>query len=682
MTTQGPVLVLAGAGSGKTRALTARVAYLIEQGLARPEEVVAVTFTNKAAHEMKERIGALIGQANRVPAGVSTFHSLGAKLLRQQARYTSRTVGFTIFDTQDSERSVRKAMEELHISKQEFSPRAIRARVSQLKQQGLAPDEAAQQPALSRFEEAAAAVYGRYQTFLQGANAWDFDDLMVEPVRLLAAQADIRRAYQAAWRYLLVDEYQDTSPLQNQLLGLLLGPERNLCAVGDDYQAIYSWRGARVETILQFERDYPDCTTIYLTQNYRSSPQILAAAQTIIAQNSKQKHKQLWTHNQAGPSVQVITVASDRAEARYVRQTIEDQAGRGGRLKDCFVLYRTNAQSRAFEEEFLTAGVPYTIVGGFRFYERREIKDALALLTLWVAPNARLALERVAAALWRGVGPKTLGRWEKQREARQQTLLALIAEAARERPLFQPFARTYQAQARKFETVEALLKHVLAGTGYLTWLKTLPDGEERKENIEELLNVAAAFTDPSAFLEEVALLTDLDTVGAADDRVLCMTLHAAKGLEASLVFIVGLEDGLLPHQNSLNSTQELEEERRLLYVGMTRARARLMLLHAEQRYVHGQFIPQAPSRFLAALPEDTERVDLTDTHDDFLQVTGRGSPVESGADPVVISAEIGDFISHRQFGRGVVVSIQGSLVTCVFEERGVKTIDGAAIEQT
>jgi DNA helicase II / ATP-dependent DNA helicase PcrA len=613
--THGPVLVLAGAGSGKTRALTYRIAHLLRQKIAAPREILAVTFTNKAAGEMKDRVRHLVG--GEAPPAIGTFHSIGARILREQARRIKRSAGFMICGADDGERLIRQAMEQLSISRKEFSPRQIRARISRAKNDRFGPAEVAADRTLQR-AELLASVYQRYEELLERNDAYDFDDLLLVPLQLLEDYGDVRVAYQQRWRWLSVDEYQDTNMSQDQLLKLLAGREKNICAVGDDYQAIYSWRGARVDHILQFEKTFPDCKVIYLTRNYRSTPQIVEAAGAIIAANRRQKHKQLYTRNEAGAPVQLAVQPSSKHEAAWVRRFIEDHLASGGKRRDCAILYRTNAQSRQFEEEFLTYGVPYTIVGGFRFYERREVRDALAFLQFWVTGN-QLALHRIADALWRGVGPKTVGRWEETAAETGEPLANILGRESEHKPVLRAVVQAYQtARAARYAVVSDLLAHLLARSGYEKWLKIQPDGTERWENVAELLNVTAGYADVTEFLEEVALLTDIDTLAEEHDRVVCMTLHAAKGLEFPRVILAGLEDGLLPHMNSLDSRAQVEEERRLLYVGMTRAKEQLILSYAHTRFHNGSYVSQLPSRFLSALPDSVEFVESEDVGTDLL----------------------------------------------------------------
>lgn len=660
-TVHGPVLVLAGAGSGKTRALTHRVAYLLEQQLARPSEILAVTFTKKAAQEMKHRVQRLLPWPISVPTAISTFHSLGARILREHPSHLPRTARFTVCDASDSERLVRLALSELGLSSREWQPAVLKARISAVKNAGQTPEDvetAARRPA----DEVLARVYARYGSLLAKHDAFDFDDLLLEPLKLLEREATVRVTYQNRWRFISVDEYQDTNPPQDRLLKLLLGKEKNICVVGDDYQAIYSWRGAKVDHILRFEKEFPGCAVVYLTQNYRSTPTILKAANTVIAENIGQKHKKLWTAATQGEPVQIIALGSDREEARFVRQVIEQVRSDGGKLEECVVLYRTNAQSRAFEEEFLAHRLPYVIVGGWRFYERREIKDALAFLQFWVNPRSSLGLRRIAEALWRGIGPKTISRWEAASTATEQSLEEYLSTQFTGQPIIGPVLRAFSSGRRQsFATVADLLKHLLSKSQYLTWLERQPDGEERQQNIDELLNVTATYADPGVFLEEIALLADVDTLEREHDRVTCMTLHASKGLEFKHVFLVGCEEGLLPHINSLDSAAQLEEERRLMYVGMTRAQQTLVIIHAATRFVRGELHSQLPSRFLEALPEATTARETLDWSDSEA--------------PNLTELQNGDLLQHPHFGRGVVIEVRGSTVSAVFEGHGLKEFD-------
>lgn len=605
-TTHGPLLVLAGAGSGKTKVLTHRVAYLVQSGAAGTSQILAVTFTNKAAGEMRQRVQRLLKQQS--PMAISTFHSLGVRLLREQAHFLPRSPRFTIFDSQDSLKLIKQALEAENLSPKQWSPYRLKEQISRAKNALITSEQLLAQSG-HRAEEITAKVYHRYQALLKQNDAYDFDDLIVEPLKLLEQHTDVRQMYQQHWPFISVDEYQDTNAVQDRLINLLLGVDKNICVVGDDYQTIYSWRGAQVSHILEFEERFPTCKIVLLTQNYRSTPAILHTANAIISRNRRQKHKKLWTAKEEGTAVQLRQMDSDRQEASWVRERIEQHVKEGGRLQDCAVLYRTNAQSRVLEEEFLREGVPYEIIGGFRFYDRREIKDALALLQLFVQGKNFPALQRVAASLWRGIGPKTLARWREGAERAQTEVWPILRQESQKRVQVARVLSAYEKAAKqKFTSVAELLSFLLKETGYLDYLARQIDAEERQENINELLNVAALREEVGPFLDEVALLTDLDTHQHDPNKVTCMTLHAAKGLEFSLVIIVGCEEGLIPHYNSLDSESSLEEERRLLYVGITRAREQLFLTYAQQRWVQGEISGRLPSRFFETLPDSVEYV--------------------------------------------------------------------------
>ncbi len=681
-TLEGPVLILAGAGSGKTRTLTHRIANLLAQNIANKSEVMAVTFTNKAAREMKERLAVLLGGAEHLPIAIGTFHSLGARMLREQHNQINRSPSFTILDTQDGERMVKQIMLALNINPKQWTPKSIRGVISRAKNDGLSPEQLLTQRN-GQLIEVAAQVYGKYSAQLQKQDCFDFDDLILEPLKLLRDNEKVRQLYQQRWRYLSVDEYQDTNQVQDELLRLLLSQDQNLCAVGDDYQAIYSWRGARVDHILRFEEHFPGCKIIYLTQNYRSTGAILKAANEVIKENQEQKHKELWTEAKNGEAVQVINLPSDKQEAAWVRQQIKAHLTEGGRPTDIAILYRTNAQSRLFEEEFVRHSVPYVIVGGVKFYDRAEIKDALALLHLAVNPNAALAFQRLAKNFMSGIGPKTVA---KIMNAAQNNSLSIMAAATipgvlsdRQITSMQPLQRALRIASQPYANVKEVLEKLLLTSGYLTYLNRQPDNEERAENIDQLLNVASQHADITAFMEEVALLTDLDATESnksdSQDKVTCMTLHAAKGLEFKHVYLVGCEEDLLPHANSVDSQANLEEERRLLYVGMTRARQKLVLTWAQQRALHGELLWKQPSRFLTALPETVERWDTDNETPSYINIT-----TQDESEPTYAIYEVGDQFHHPVFGAGIVVEAQNSIITCVFEGYGIRQVD-AGISQ-
>lgn len=684
LATHGPVLVLAGAGSGKTRALTHRIAYLIQQGMAGPDQILAVTFTNKAAAEMRHRIEKLLGSPNHTPRAVSTFHAMGAKMLREQPGAHTRSRGFSILDMSDSEKLVRKALKDNNYSLKEWSPQAVRGMISKIKHDN--PDVPDFLNPHTPSEEMLAKILPIYERMLAEHDAYDFDDLLRIPLNILRQVPAVRAYYQSRWKFVSVDEYQDTNAMQEEIISLLLGPEKNICVVGDDYQSIYSWRGANVDHILQFEQRNPGCITIVLTQNYRSTPNILEAANRVIEQNIDQKHKTLWTTRTNSHPVRLHTLPSDRAEAAFVCQQIQEHVTSGGNLKDCAVLYRTNAQSRLMEEQFLTHRVPYTIVGGFRFYDRKEIKDALALLSFSLSLASRVHFERIASALLARVGPKTIDKWEQAARSSGLSLGMYLAQESGRVDLRKIIAAIYAAKQESHERVSDLLRALLTGTGYMTALLALPDGKERAENIEELFNVAAAYTSAEAFLEDTALLSDIDRLETETDRVTCMTLHASKGLEFPLIFIIGCEEGLIPHANSIQSAASLEEERRLLYVGMTRAQEKLTITTSAYRFMGGEMTPQAPSRFLDQLPDSVERAqeNISGVHDDisdFLLAPHSFSDVGHD-EPILVQPMSGSYVTHPRFGKGVIIGSTpagraggGEMLTCVFEGHGVKSVE-------
>lgn len=677
LATHGPVLVLAGAGSGKTKALTHRIAYLIRERVAAPHEILAVTFTNKAAAEMRHRIERLVGSASETPRSVSTFHAMGAKMLREQPGGHARTRGFSILDTDDSQKLVRKALKDHNYSLKEWSPQAVRGMISKLKHEYVdTPDLSNPQ---SPAEELLTTIFPLYEQMLAEHDAYDFDDLLRIPLRMLRHLPAVRSYYQSRWKFISVDEYQDTNAMQDEIISLVLGPERNICVVGDDYQSIYSWRGANVDHILQFEQRNPGCTTILLTQNYRSTPNILETANRVIEQNTAQKHKTLWTTRTRSNPVQLRTLPSDRAEAAWVCKQVQQHVLQGGKFRDCAVLYRTNAQSRLLEEQFLTHRIPYTIVGGFRFYDRKEIKDALALLSFSLSLSSRVHFERIASNLLTRVGPKTIDRWEQGAREKGVSLGIYLSHEVGRGDVRTMMHALSTAKQREHERVSDLLRILLTNTGYLRALATLPDGKERLENIEELLNVSAAYTSAETFLEDTALLSDIDTLENQNDRITCMTLHASKGLEFPVVFIIGCEEGLLPHSNSIHDSASLEEERRLLYVGITRAQDSLTITMGAYRFMGGEMTPQAPSRFLEHLPDDVDRVqeNIFDVHHNY---TKEHQDITDFLidEPTLVQPMSGSYVSHPRFGKGVIIGTSGNMLTCVFEGHGVKSVEATA----
>ena len=639
----GPLLILAGAGSGKTRVLAHRVAYLVATG-TRPWQIVAVTFTNKAANEMRERIAGLIGEEAAREATIGTFHAICARILRRDGERIGLTRSFNIYDRADQVAVVKGVLRALDLDEKRFAPAGMLAWIGQRKDE-LADVPTASRQAANYYDETAARVYEAYQRQLHEDDAVDFDDLLMRTVFLFEQHPDVLARYQGRWQQILVDEYQDTNRAQYLLCSLLAAKHRNLAVVGDDDQSIYSWRGADLRNILDFERDNPDARVVKLEQNYRSTQTILDAAHAVVSRNEGRKEKKLWTDRGTGTLITIFDAYNEYEEAEFVARQVERLVGgsssRGvsalltrraddedGSLQygDIAVCYRINAQSRVLEEAFMRFGIPYQLVGGTRFYERREVKDALAYVRLARNTADRVALERVINVPARGIGDKTIEELRACAAAREATLWEAV-QAAGENANLTPRARASLAafadlvrglaSLAAVEPPSAIFDAVFDRSGLQSVIQDgTDDGEERWTNLLELRNHAAEFDELAVpeglarFLEEVALVSDQDTLEDRPERVTLITLHAAKGLEFPVVFIVGMEEGLLPHKRALEDERELEEERRLAYVGMTRAKDRLFLVNARHRSTWGVGAASEPSRFLAELPEelmDTDR---------------------------------------------------------------------------
>jgi len=623
---EGPLLILAGAGSGKTRVLAHRVAYLIKVRRVRPDEVLAITFTNKAAGEMRARIGSLVGPMVRV-MWISTFHSMCARILRREAERLGYKSTFSIYDADDAKRLVKRCLAELDLDDKRFTPDAVARAISDAKNRLLDPAAFAEQTG-GHFQKAAADVYQLYEKKLMEMSAMDFDDLLMKTVNLLEIYPDRLEHYQRTFRFIMVDEYQDTNHAQYRIANLFAGERGNLAVVGDDDQSIYSWRGADLRNILEFERDHPDATVIRLEQNYRSTTHILDVANAVVSNNRRRKGKHLWTARATGGPVQVVEVADEHAEARFVasevRTLLEKGVGGEGDARplaphDIAVLYRTNAQSRVLEEEFGRYAIAYQVVGGTRFYERAEVKDALAYLAIVNNPADEQRLLRIVNMPRRGVGQTTMSRLQTEAQTLGEPLWSVLERAADVPGLtaaaagslgsFVATVNAWRALAPTATSVAALVRRVLDESGYSAMLQaqgTL-EAEGRIENLEELVGVAAEYDqradDPTldGFLQEISLYADIDTMVDTSELITFMTLHNAKGLEFPVVFITGMEEGVFPHQRSLDD-QNLEEERRLAYVGITRAMDRLYLLHARARNLWGGSLYGLPSRFLTEIP--------------------------------------------------------------------------------
>ncbi|MGQ9630389.1 MAG: DNA helicase PcrA [bacterium] len=616
--TEGPVLILAGAGSGKTRALTYRVAYVLASGRARPWEILAVTFTNKAADEMRERVIKLIGEEGK-KVRISTFHSACVRILREQIEALGYTRNFTIYDESDQLDVLTEVIREINIDEKRFSPKMMRGRISSAKDDLIGPAQYAAQES-GFIEKQVARVYAQYQEKLRRNNTLDFDDLIMLTVQLFQEHPKILEIYQDRWRYIMVDEYQDTNRAQYVLVKQLAGKHRNICVVGDDFQSIYKFRGADITNILNFEDDYPDAKVIKLEQNYRSTKTILEGASQVIKNNRYRKDKKLWTANQDGEPITLEIAQDPTEEAEFIAREIKRLRSKGKKYSDFAVLYRTNAQSRPIEDVLRRRNIKYTIVGGVKFYERMEIKDILAYLRLIVNPEDSVALRRIINVPRRGIGKATLEKLllrAKEENKRIRDLLRDPDEIGGLTPTvrrnLKEFAKGMEElrEIARTQTASAVLQEVLERTQYIENLEMekTEEARDRINNVQELMASILDFeqrrggeASVEEFLGEVSLLSDIDAWDGRREEVTLMTLHNAKGLEFPVVFITGMEENLFPHANSLAREEDLEEERRLCYVGITRAKEKLYLTCAEERRRWEGYVYNSPSRFIGEIP--------------------------------------------------------------------------------
>jgi len=696
----GPVLIVAGAGSGKTRVLTYRSAHLIDQGIA-PQSILALTFTNKAAGEMKTRIAALVGEGSR-GIWMGTFHSIFARMLRFEAEQIGYQRSFTIYDSDDSLSLIRSIMNSFGIPSQQFSPQGVRSRVSLAKNSMISP-KAYREKSADPMAEKTSLIYEEYERRLKKSNAMDFDDLLLKPLELFSRHKDVLERYQYRFRYILVDEYQDTNRVQYLLLRELAGHHRNICVVGDDAQSIYAFRGADIRNILDFEKDYPDCKVFRLEENYRSTRTILAAADGIIRHNIDQIPKKLWTSNDAGDLITLQTCEDDRDEGYKVVSAVQDESLRRKLdLKDFAVLYRTNAQSRSIEDALRRNGIPYIIVGGVAFYKRKEIKDILSYLSVIANPSDTESLLRIINVPGRGIGDTTVGKIRSLADEQRTPLLEFLPSRHIEGVIAD---RTVKA-VRQFHSllmkyiglkgemsVGELARALVDEIGVLQDLKeeNTTESLNRRENIQELVSALTEFSDkqPEAkledFLAEASLVSDVDTAEFGRNAVTLMTLHAAKGLEFPVVFITGLEEGLFPLGGAESDRKELEEERRLMYVGVTRAKQKLYLSWAVTRYRYGELSYSSKSRFLDEIdaslfrPEGgkgaaprayrrpgvaaagataarRQRSGSDDTDKYFSDVT----PGYENESQDTFQAKVGSRVIHESFGNGRILALDGT----------------------
>lgn len=690
-TTEGPLLIQAGAGSGKTKTLTHRIAYIISSGLASPYQILAVTFTNKAAKEMRARIASLLGQnaENRsFMPWMGTFHSICVRILRQDGEALGIPKSFVIFDESDRTSAVKQASRQLMLDEKTYPARRLSSLISGAKNEMLSPSEYAG-IASGPAQDAASKVYPLYEKFLHEASALDFDDLVNKTVELLKKFPDVRQRWQAQFKYVLVDEYQDTNEAQYQLVRLLTNESKNIAVVGDDWQSVYSWRGADFRNILNFEKDYPGCCVIKLEQNYRSTNAILDAASSVISKNLQRSDKKLWTDKKGGRPVELLMVANERAEAEAIIRQIKNSVDLGARnYRDFAVLYRTNAQSRGIEESFARYAVPYRIVGGTRFYDRAEIKDILAYLRLIYQPEDVISFNRIINVPTRGLGAVSLNRFNDWR-LKMGFNLEQALERAHDCSDITPKARTALAafgemlarlrQLAKDTNLHGLIDGLLRRVDYL---KYLDDGtiqaESKQENVKELLSVAEEYQDAdlAMFLEETALISDLDNADFGSDNVTLMTLHGAKGLEFPVVFMTGMEETIFPHSRALYDQAEMEEERRLCYVGMTRAKEELILISASSRLLYGGVQHNPPSRFLSELGSGS--VATTGSAESFAApgLLGNMPSGPAQSEPrYVPDLEVGDGVRHQLFGLGEVVELDGETATIFFKKGGMKKLN-------
>src|SRR6476660_5435800 len=678
LTTEGPLLVIAGAGSGKTRVLTYRVAHLINAVGAKPSEILAITFTNKAAGEMRERLQRLLGRTGQ-GLWILTFHAACGRILRREAERLGYRSNFTIYDQADQVRLVKQCLEELERDPKRFTPRGIHNQISHAKNRLISPDEYSNQ-VQSFYDQTVADVYQLYQRRLFTSNAVDFDDLLMLTVDVLERFPDVREKWQKAFRYILVDEYQDTNHAQYRLLQLLAEKHRNLMAVGDPDQSVYGFRGADINNILDFERDFPGTRTIALEQNYRSTNSILDAANAVITNNRERKPKELWSELGDGERVRVVEVEDEHAEARFVAAGIAALVEEGYSGDEIAVFYRTNAQSRVLEDVLVRQGVSYQVIGGPRFYERAEIKDAIAYLQAIDNPYDAVSLTRIANKPRRGVGDTSLARLQTWADAQGRSLweamefpeeAGLGAAAIRAVTSFRNVLQSVMATATD-ATVADVLERVFEQSGYLEALEAerTIEAQGRMENLQELIGVAREYQETaeepslSHFLQEISLYSDQDALRGEESLVTLMTLHNAKGLEFRAVYLIGMEEGIFPHSRSIEENT-LEEERRLAYVGMTRAKERLMLTHASARSLWGNRNYNLASRFLDELPEEgVERERLRPASWSSYASAGGGgiAPREN-----VPELSTGDTVRHETLGEGIVTRIEpGGVVTVRF----------------
>ncbi|MBO8137186.1 MAG: DNA helicase PcrA [Desulfotomaculum sp.] len=691
--TEGPLLVLAGAGSGKTRVLTHRIAYLLDKGVS-PWNILAITFTNKAAREMQERVARMVAAHDARDLWVSTFHSACLRILRREIEKLGYDRNFVIYDTADQQTLVKECLKELDIDSKRYNPKSILGSISSAKNQLVGVDDYDNQ-AYDFYSQLAAKVYRLYQQKLMRNNALDFDDLLVLAVRLFQQYEHVLEYYQDKFKYILVDEYQDTNHAQYVLVNMLANKHRNLCVVGDPNQSIYGWRGADISNILSFERDYPEAKVVRLEQNYRSSQTILDAANAVIRHNCSSKEMNLWTALGKGKPITLKKCEDERMEGFYIAQMVRKAVEEGHNYRDIAVLYRTHAQSRAIEESFLSANIPYTIVGGLRFYDRKEIKDLLAYLRLVVNPHDAVSLRRIINVPKRGIGPASVEKITAWADEKEINLVEALARSGEIKGLSSKICSAAAAVAGMFKTlaeqqeylsVTELVEEVLQQSGYWNALEAegTIEARTRMENLQEFITVTREYDRSNEdgsledFLAGISLVTDQDKYDENSDVVSLMTLHTAKGLEFPVVFLSGMEEGVFPHSRSLDEEKEMEEERRLCYVGITRAKKELYLTYCWMRTLFGRSEPRMPSRFIDEIPSKLVEEDAPKPK----AVPGAfgAGKMNKGTSSTgeACAYQLGDKVVHKKWGEGVILAVKGegpdAELTVAFPEQGTKKL--------
>ena len=705
--TEGPVLVIAGAGSGKTRTLTHRAAYLIEVKKIKPANILAVTFTNKAAGEMKKRIAELLSKISKnntysIPH-IGTFHSICVQILRREIDNLGYKKSFNIFDDQDQKALISKVFKESEINKDQFTPNSILWAISKAKNE-LLDENQFEASANGYYEETVSKVYKKYQQELKIKNALDFDDLIRLTVKLLRDFPKVLEKYQDLFKYIMVDEYQDTNHAQYTLVSLLSKKYKNIWVCGDDFQSIYGWRQADIRNILNFEKDFQNAQTIKLEQNYRSTQIILDAANEVISKNINQKEKKIWTEKKEGHLITSYEAEDEKDESNFIsREILSSLKENGGNkstkqnlnsknYKDFAVLYRTNAQSRMIEESFLKHSIPYRIVGGIKFYQRKEVKDIIAYIRLIQDSNDIISLERSLNEPRRGIGKASLEKWLSFSREKDLDLITTGTDLStsvlpkKKTLIIKSFCELIQEMRELSEknNLSKLIRKVFEKSGYLKVLDELgEEGEVRKENIEELLSVSKKYKENTAkeslptFLEEVALSSDTDKINKDENSVHLMTLHSAKGLEFPTIFIAGLEEGILPHSRSMLNQSEMEEERRLMYVGITRAEEKVYLLFTNMRTIFGSTQSSPPSRFLDDIPTHLIEENTQPAFNNNYEYEEKSISYDENPDVDIKenkSFKDGDRVSHSEFGEGLVISNQDSELTIAFKNTGIKKL--------